>query len=200
MCQTNASQMPPMPPLTGDNQSDFILGISSYLANKTNLKINISRIGKKKIVMKNVSEDDLLILPFLTNTNDSNKTIAMIRMSVFVSQNDGTLQNINIPGFSPTMIQLFNNSDYAAFLAGNRTHIPFKSSAFKSGNPKTVGEWVDLVSSTLPNVQTTTGKRKYYTIVLSDSAKRNAPGYSYCFSGYLRTPKGSCIPPYYLVV
>ena len=123
MCPT-----PPTPPLSSmDSHSDFVLNISSYLANKTNLNIKVSKGTNQNAIMSNISEDDLTKLPFLTNTNISNKILNIEGMNVGITALDGSLQNISIPGFSQTMIQLFHNSDTTTFLFGNKTHIPFKS-------------------------------------------------------------------------
>ena len=150
-----------------DSHSDFVLNLSTYLANKTNLNINVSKsMNSNSIVMTNISEDDLTKLPFLTNTNISNKILNIVGMSVGIPALDGSLQNLKIPGFSETMIQLFHNSDTTTFLAGNKTHIPFKS-PFKGNNPSIVGDWVDRLTTSLPNLPTTTGKPKFYTIILS---------------------------------
>ena len=161
--------VPSMPSM--DSHSDFVLNLSTYLANKTNLNINVSKGTNQNVIMSNISEDDLTKLQFLTNTNISNKILNIAGMSVGINAANGSLQNIAIPGFAKSMIQFFNNADDTSFLAGNKTHIPFKS-PFKGNNPLTVGAWVDQLTTSLPNLPTTTGKPKFYTINLSTSNVR----------------------------
>jgi hypothetical protein len=189
--------MPPVQPPVFDPHSTFLLNSASQLAKNTNPNINVTpKNGKStnSISLSNISESDLAKLPFVVNSNNGNSVSSIFNMSVTIPGSNGSHPiPIPIPGFSKTMSQIYNTSDSANSLAGAKTHTPFKQPfnkalVNKQANnypvPVSVGDFVDQMTSILPNFPSTLGITKTYSMTVAPVVTPTADFTSTGFFGF----------------
>jgi len=117
--------------------------------------------GGKRLIIENVIESELSALKFLTNTDRNNNYLYLESMTLRL--NDAN-KDIEIPGMSEILINIFQLSDINSFLNDSKTHTPFSNSAF---NGESVGIFVDRLTEQLPFGPKTNNKVKYFSLVLN---------------------------------
>jgi hypothetical protein len=119
--------------------------------------IEYTNDGGARLIIKNISEDDLNKLKFIVN-NDRNNNYWYLESSQFQLA-DNLSQNINLDGFSDIMNEHFRNSDTDGFINNDKLHAPF--------NGKNIGHLIDFISSITPGARNTSGIPKIFTLVFN---------------------------------
>ena len=153
---------------TGDLQHrDWVLKSQAALIAKINSDISTEIIntpdGGKRLLINYVDEESIQLLQFLTNTDQNNNYLYLESVSLILQ---GSLNPLEFPGLSETLVKTFELSDAAEFINGNetKTHIPFAPETF---NGSSINQFVDDLSALLPYVPNTYGTRKFYNLVLN---------------------------------
>lgn len=118
-------------------------------------------IRGKKLVISNISEDDLLLLEFFTNTDSNNNYLYLESVNVNLADSDSSLL---ISGLQDTMLDVYRLSDLNSYLSDLKVHTPFNNTAF---NGISVGDFIDNLTSALPTVPDSKGLTKIFTLTLS---------------------------------
>lgn len=130
-------------------------------------------VNQKQVIFDNISSQSLEKLFFLTNTDQNNNYLYLELMEVYLANltNDTPLP---IPGLSELAIELWNQSDSTAFLNGNQTQKPFYYPMTNpcNGEPMDIPTWIDIYSTALNFIPTTTGLVKIFRIVLNPDRHR----------------------------
>jgi len=116
-----------------------------------------------KLVMSNISEDDLLLLEFFTNTDQNNNYLYLESVNVNLAD---SVSSLLISGLQDTMLDVFRLSDLNSYLSGLKVHTPFNNTAF---NGISVGDFIDNLTAALPTVPDSKGISKNFTLTLSSS-------------------------------
>jgi hypothetical protein len=111
--------------------------------------------------LSNVTEDDLIILSFLTNTDKNNNYLYLENIELYLNDE---IKPFKIPGLKEMLIQVFENSDISAFLNNNKTHTPFNTDSF---NGERLGDYIDNITSQIPFLQNTLNIHKKFVLYLN---------------------------------
>jgi hypothetical protein len=197
MCGEN--NKPPMPPQSTSPQdvhSQWLLNLITNLAQKVNTNIVVKQMSNGSLMLTNVAETDLPKLSFLTNTDDNNNFGRVTGMGVSIAGQNSSLP-VGIYGFSQAIAKAYSDSDSQAFLTGSKTFKPFVAPFTNpvTGVPMSVGDYVDLQTSSNPSLPKTTGLPKTYSVAFSakNNKKSNLVGSAAnlnCFN--------NCVTKYYL--
>ena len=173
-----------------DPHSEFMFNAVSYLAKKVNPEIHIKKTGNS-MTLSNISDTDLPKMQMITTTDQSNKHLKMTNCGVSINDSNGTSMPLQLPGFPQMVSQMFNNSAADAFLAGEKTHKPFKQAAAKAVlTQSNVGDIVDKMTAMMPSMPKTAGKHKKYNLSFSSSNAIQGD----CPLGSAQTNYGGCTP------
>jgi len=133
---------------------------------------------KNYLVVSNLTKTKLVLLRFLTNSDNNNNYLYLDGFNVYVS---GSPTPIKIPGVEE-MKNLFRFSDSNAFILGGKTHLPFAASNLSPANPPAGGAYADMdafltvLSTTVPKSVCANlgGKQLTYELILNpDALKAN---------------------------
>ena len=164
-----------------DAHIDWLNKVTTHLIKKVNTNIHVTQEKNKLLKITNISELDLANLEFLTNTDHNNIHGKIVKMAVSIpGNNNGSLININIPGLSETICNIFEKSDAEAFLSLNKSHKPFKypfskvttSDSSKTNNNLSVGDYIDIQTYLNHLLPKTTGVNKIYSLAFSSKHPR----------------------------
>lgn len=137
--------------------------------------------------IKDISEKDLAILTFPTNTDDNNNKLTLIDASVTLESNP--TKTVVIPGLREQMIYAFNNSNSRGFRKLDNIHRPFAEIPAGSLSPYkpslTTPELTDTLAGITTFTQPTLGKKKLYELVLTNACPP-------CPSGQVCLADGRC--------
>jgi len=79
--------------------------------------------NKRHLILYNVSEQDILNLYFLTNTDSNNNYLYLEEFVLFFNNNQST--GITIPGLKDLVLDIWRNTDANAFINEQKTYKPF---------------------------------------------------------------------------
>jgi molybdopterin-binding protein len=152
---------------TIDEHTKWLNKVTGVLAKKTNSNIQVLNKGNN-VILSNITEDDLSKLPFVVGTDQSNKIAQISRFEVSVLDSNGNYSDIDIPGLTEMVSNIYNESAAQSFLAGSLTHSPFSSAtstskAISSSTSK-IRPLVDAMTNANPTLQKTGGKKVLYKI------------------------------------
>jgi hypothetical protein len=177
-----------------DPQSEFLFNAIERLSTKVNNEIQIKKTGNS-MTMSNISDTDLQKIQFITSTDQSKRHLKMTNCGVSINDSNGTSMQLSIPGFPQMVSQMFINSASESFLAGEKTHKPFKPSTAKAVAPQSsVSDMVDKMTAMMPSMPKTAGKDKKYNITMHTAHASVAPTLKYTpggRNGYYTCPHGS---------
>lgn len=119
-----------------------------------------------------------MALRFLTNTEQNNSYLFLENFSIFNINNP--TNPLNVPGISSIMQELFIQSDYEAFIRGDKTHLGFSTqnflfSDFRNNAPNifngdgfgpSINDFINLYTSLIPFSARTTPGSKLHSITL----------------------------------
>lgn len=146
------------------NSADWLCFFTKAMINKVNPNIIVD-ITKKKdnngitikrlIYIRNISEEDLLNLKFLTNTNDNNNYLYIEYFGVEIDNG-----KLNIPGLNEIMLNIWRHSDSYAFEKDEKFFYPFKDIT-------NINTFIDDYTSLDKTMTKTNNKKKIYSLVLN---------------------------------
>jgi hypothetical protein len=166
--------MPTQPASPEDVHAPWLLNLITNLAQKVNTNIVVKPMPNGSLMLTNVAEADLAKLSFLTNTDANNNFGRVTAMGVSIPGQNSPLP-LKIPGFSQTMVKIFNSYDSQAFLADSKTFKPFVAPFTNpvTKSPMSVNLYIDYITAMLPNMPETGGKVKTYSIAFSAKNNKN---------------------------
>jgi hypothetical protein len=122
----------------------------------------------KHLMLSNITEETLVKLEFITNTDINNNYLYL--EDFYVTLDGDKVTPIDIFGLKQIAIQLYNNSDATAFAKGDKFHTPFNTDAFISPItqlPISINYFIDMLTETINILPITTNRLKLYTLVLN---------------------------------
>ena len=154
------------PPRNADLQHrDWLLYSQQKLVQSIDSNIDTSIVstsdGGKRLILTNVTESDMAVLQFITNTDQNNNYLYLESISVRL---ENSINDLEIPGLAPVMLNMYRLSDVNGFLTSSKTHIPYTTTSF---NGNSVGYYIDQVTGLLPFLPDTYGIQKIFTLVLN---------------------------------
>jgi hypothetical protein len=123
---------------------------------------------KKYLVLSNILEVDMKLLPFITNTDINNSYIHLDSVKIFLN---GEPYPVIIHGLNDIIQDNFRKADARAFIDSQTVFYAFSDAIYTSGPAGTriIGfpNFIDAYTTIVPNAPQTSGHVKTYTIVLS---------------------------------
>jgi hypothetical protein len=146
-------------------QRDWLLFSMQQLIENVdpNISINIIKAGESKLLIaSNITEDSIIKLSFLTNSDFNNNYLYLENFSVFLNSYN---EPLNIPGLSEIVINQYRRSDIIyGFIQGKKTFQPFTSCNLGNIN---FNDMIDNITSIIPGCTNTKNKIKLYEIILN---------------------------------
>jgi hypothetical protein len=122
------------------------------------------------LTITNIPEEDMAKLVFPTNTDNNNNKLTLINVSVSLEVNP--TKEVIVPGLTQQLVYAFNNSNSRGFRSLDILHRPFAKMEAASFSPYqstlTTPELTDILTGITTFTQPTSGKRKQYTLVLTN--------------------------------
>lgn len=146
-------------------QRDWLLFSMQQLIENVdpNISINIIKAGESKLLIaSNITEDSIIKLSFLSNSDFNNNYLYLENFSVFLNSYN---EPLNIPGISEIVINQYRRSDIIyGFIQGKKTFQPFTSCNLGNIN---FNDMIDNITSIIPGCTNTKNKIKLYEIILN---------------------------------
>ena len=153
------------------NNADWVLYTQKALIlsidNAISCEIINSMNGQKRLLVTNISDASIEKILFLTNTDQNNNYLYLEDFYVNIF---GFSQPLNIPGLQEITKSLYQDSDLDSFLSSSKTKKPFTGENITKNSGvtvKTFSEFIDILTSIIPNSTQTSGKIKYYGLTLN---------------------------------
>jgi hypothetical protein len=150
---------------------DWLAFSTKQLISKVDPSIAVDLIynseGGMQIILDNVSEESIIKLQFLTNTDQNNNYLYLENLFVYIN---GSLSPLNVPGLSEIAVTLYQAADINEFIAGNKLKTPFSSKNIQNTSlppNSNFNDLVDNLTSIIPFTQSTFQKTKTYKIILN---------------------------------
>jgi hypothetical protein len=144
---------------------DWLLFTQQNLVQSIDPNIDTSIVstpdGGKRLILKNVTEQDMAVLQFITNTDQNNNYLYLESIAVRL---ENSIDNLEIPGLTPVILKMYRLSDANGFFTSSKTHIPYTTTSF---NGNSVGYYIDQTTKLLPFLPNTYGIQKIFTLVLN---------------------------------
>jgi hypothetical protein len=129
--------------------------IATHISKKTDSEGNTI---KRNIFIKNISEEDITKLEFLTNTDDNNNFLYLESFGVRLANEFGRVgEYIKIPGQIDVIKDIWRQSDSDAFLNNQKTHKPLEN----------INKFVDSYTDLHKSLPKTYGFVKMYDLGLN---------------------------------
>ena len=148
------------------DSADWLCFFTKSMVNKVNpfIHVHISKFKdnngvptKRLIHISNISEEDIVKLKFLTNTNENNNYLYLEKFSVELDNGEIRL---NIPGLSEVLLEFWRCSDSYAFEKGEKFFKPFSDIT-------NINRFIDNYTDLHPSLPKTFYKEKKYVIILN---------------------------------
>ena len=123
--------------------------------------------NQRRLVISNLSNDQLERLRFFTNTDQNNNYLYIEQFNIYI---DGFQNPKNIAGLNKIMIEMFRYSDATAFLLGEKTHNPFNADKFtnEKGDVSSIDAFVNNFLRKIPKaIAKASGYLYRYEVVLN---------------------------------
>jgi hypothetical protein len=145
----------------------WLLEVQQNLTLKTNPNITTSIFndsdGQIKLLISNISDIDIKLIKFITNTDINNSYLYCENFSVHI---EGQNDSLFYPGLKEIAIKMFNDADTKAFLVNQKTYTPFSNGAF-TDPAMDINEFIDNVTAMVECMPKTKNLRKSYSIIMN---------------------------------
>lgn len=148
------------------DSADWLCFFTKTMINKVNpniivdirvIKDNDGITTKRLIYIRNISEDDILNLKFLTNTNDNNNYLYLENFQIEINNGKSI---INMHGLNEILLEFWRYSDSSAFEKDEKFFKPFSDIT-------NINKFIDDYSNLHSTLPITANYIKTYILVLN---------------------------------
>jgi len=120
----------------------------------------------KHLIFSDITEESLLKLFFITNTDINNNYLYLEALHVYLENSNNCLQ---IPGLHELAIQLWAYADSNGFSDGKKFFKPFDNNLINpvNGKPINIRTWIDIYSAMVPFIPNTLNKKLMFKMCVN---------------------------------